>query len=126
MQAATVDGTDVFAVYEASKKALEHVRSGEGPYMLEFKTYRIKGHFVGDPELYRSKQEVQDHFEKNDPLKKFAKVVFAKKWLSQEELDTIKTQVVAEVTTAVEDARKDPYPPDSELFNDYYVEGGVR
>ena len=126
MPSAIVDGNDVFAVHEASKKALEYVRSGEGPYMLEFKTYRIKGHFVGDPEMYRSKQEVLDHFESDDPLKNFAKTVLTKKWLSQKELDAIFAEVTSEVATAVSDARTDPYPADSELFNDFYVEGGVR
>lgn len=126
MPAAIVDGNDVFAVNEAAKKALEYVRSGQGPYLLEFKTYRIKGHFVGDPEMYRTKQEVQEHFDKNDPLKNFAKVVLAKKWLSQKEMDAIFAEVTQEVAAAVDDARKDPYPADSELFNDYYVEGGVK
>lgn len=126
MPSATVEGNDVFAVYEASKKALDHLRSGQGPYMLEFKTYRIKGHFVGDPELYRSKQEVQERFENNDPLKNFAKTVLAKKWLTQKDMDAVQAEVSAEVAAAVEAARKDPYPPDSELFNDYYVEGGVN
>ena len=126
MPSAIVDGNDVFAVNEASKIALDYVRSGKGPYMLEFKTYRVKGHFVGDPEMYRSKQEVQDHFENNDPIKNFTKVVLAKKWLSQKELDTIHAEVEQEVTVAVDAARTDPYPADSELFNDYYVEGGVR
>ncbi len=126
MPAATVDGNDVFAVNEASKKALEYVRAGNGPYMLEFKTYRIKGHYVGDPEMYRSKQEVQDHFDNNDPLKNFAKVVLAKKWLTQNDMDAIQAEVVAEVKIAIDDARKDPYPADSELFHDYYVEGGVN
>ena len=126
MPSAIVNGNDVFAVNEAAKKAIEYVRSGKGPYMLEFKTYRVKGHFVGDPEMYRSKQEVHDHFENDDPIKNFAKVVLAKKWLTQKEMDAIHAEVEQEVATAVEDARKDPYPAESELFNDYYVEGGVK
>jgi len=126
MPSAIVNGNDVFAVNEASKIAIEYVRSGKGPYMLEFKTYRVKGHFVGDPEMYRSKQEVQEHFENDDPLKNFAKVVLAKKWMTQKEMDTIHAEVEQEVATAVEDARKDPYPAESELFNDYYVEVGVK
>ena len=126
MPSAIVDGNDVFATYAASKKALEYVRSGQGPYMLEFKTYRVKGHFVGDPEMYRSKEEVQEHFENNDPLKNFAKTVLTKKWLSQKEMDAIHAEVEQEVASAVDDARKDPNPADTELFNDFYVEGGVR
>lgn len=120
------EGNDVFAVYEAMQKAAEHARSGKGPYMLEFKTYRIKGHYVGDPELYRTKQEVQEHFENNDPLKNFAKTVLAKKWLSQTDLDAVRASVMSEITEAVDAARTDPYPAESELYNDYYVEGGVR
>lgn len=126
MPSAIVDGNDVFAVNEASKKALEYVRAGNGPYMLEFKTYRVKGHFVGDPEMYRSKQEVQGHFETNDPIKNFAKVVLSKDWLTQAEMDAIVAEVEQEVASAVDDARKDPYPAESELFNDFYVEGGVK
>lgn len=126
MPSAIVNGNDVFAVNEASKKALEFVRSGQGPYLLEFKTYRVKGHFVGDPELYRPKQEVQERFETDDPLKNFTKVVLAKKWLSQKDLDAIQAEVAQEVTAAVDAARRDPYPAESELFNDYYVEGGVK
>ena len=76
--------------------------------------------------MYRSKQEVQEHFENNDPLKNFAKTVLAKKWLKQAELDAIYAEVSEEVVQAVEAARNDPYPADSELFNDFYVEGGVR
>lgn len=120
------EGNDVFAVYEAMQKAVEHVRAGNGPYMLEFKTYRIKGHYVGDPELYRTKQEVQEHFEKNDPLKNFAKTVLSKKWMSQEELDSIRADAATELTEALEAARQAPYPNEIELYNDYYVESGVR
>ncbi|MHC1761856.1 MAG: thiamine pyrophosphate-dependent dehydrogenase E1 component subunit alpha [Negativicutes bacterium] len=126
MPSAIVDGNDVFAVNEASKKALEYVRAGNGPYMLEFKTYRVKGHFVGDPEMYRSKQEVQENFETNDPIKNFAKVVLSKDWLTQAEMDAIVAEVEQEVASAVDDARKDPYPAESELFKDFYVEGGVK
>ena len=126
MPSAIVNGNDVFAVNEAAKIAIEYVRSGQGPYMLEFKTYRVKGLFVGDPEVYRSKDEVKDHFENDDPIKNFAEVVLAKKWLTQKEMDIIHAEVEQEVAIAVEAARKDPYPAESELFNDYYVEGGVK
>jgi len=118
-----VDGNDVFAVYEAAKVAIERARRGEGPTILEAKTYRIKGHYVGDPEMYRTKEEVQDRFEKSDPLKNFAKTIADKKWLDVKELDAIRDEVAAVVDQAVEAARKDPYPDDAELFADYYAEG---
>ena len=66
-----VDGQDPFAVYEATKEAVARARAGEGPTFIEAKTYRIEGHFVGDPELYREKAETQKIFRETDPLKKF-------------------------------------------------------
>lgn len=121
----TVDGNDVFAVYEAAKEAVERARQGGGPTLLELRTYRIKGHFVGDPELYRSKEEVIDRFVKNDPITRFAETVVANGWLQQQELDAIKQEVAKLVDESVEQARRDPYPDESELFTDYYVESGV-
>ena len=126
MPGAIVDGNDVLAVYEAAKTAIERARRGEGPTLLEAKTYRIKGHYVGDPEMYRTKAEVAERLEKNDPLKNFAKTVIAKKWLDAHDLETIKAQAVAQVEQAVADARKAPYPDDDQLLADYYVEGGVN
>ncbi len=70
-----VDGNNVFAVYEAAQAAVERARSGGGPTLLETKTYRIKGHFVGDPEMYRTREEVQQQFETNDPLNNFKQAV---------------------------------------------------
>jgi len=121
-----VDGNDVFAVYEASKLAIERARSGGGPTLIEAKTYRIKGHYVGDPEMYRTKAEVQERFEKNDPLKNFATAVTQKMWLNARELDTIKTEAERIVARAVEDARSAPYPEEKQLFADFYIEDGVK
>jgi pyruvate dehydrogenase E1 component alpha subunit len=126
MPGVTVNGNEVFAVYEATKAAVEHARSGKGPYMLEFKTYRVKGHFVGDPEMYRTREEVQDHFENDDPIKNFTAVVLEKGWLKQADLDTIAAAVAAEIEAAVTDAKNDPYPGNHELFNDYFVENEVK
>lgn len=121
-----VDGNDVFAVYEAAKTAIERARRGEGPTLLEAKTYRIKGHYVGDPEMYRTKAEVQDRFEKSDPLKNYAKTVIGKKLMTEKDLEAIRNEVAAEVDRAVESARQAPYPEDKDLFADYYVDGGVN
>lgn len=120
------DGNDVFAVYEAAKEAVERARQGGGPTFIEAKTYRIKGHFVGDPELYRSKEEVHDRFEKTDPLKNFAKMVTDKGWMKQKDMDAIRDAAAQEVGQAVADARNDPYPADAELFNNLYIEGGEQ
>jgi len=126
MPGVTANGNDVFTVYEETKKAVEYVRSGKGPYMLEFKTYRVRGHYVGDPEMYRAKQEVIEHFDKDDPIKNFALTVLSKKWLTQKTMDDIRKEAATEVLAAVESARSDPYPSNDELFKDYYVEGGVQ
>ena len=66
-----VDGQDPFAVYEATKAAVERARAGEGPSLIEAKTYRIEGHFVGDPELYRKKEETRKIFKETDCLTRF-------------------------------------------------------
>ena len=120
-----VDGNDVFAVYETARMAIECARKGEGPMLIEAKTYRIKGHFVGDPEMYRTKAEVQEQFDKNDPLKRFVKSVTEREWLSAATMDAIKAEMATEVERAVEAARQAPYPDSSDLFSGLYVEGGV-
>jgi TPP-dependent pyruvate/acetoin dehydrogenase alpha subunit len=117
------DGNDIFAVLETAKAAIDRARAGDGPTLIEAKTYRIKGHFVGDPEMYRTKAEVQKHFDENDPLKNFAQKVTAAKLLKQADLDAIKADVAREVEQAVGDARQAPYPDESELFADLYAEG---
>jgi pyruvate dehydrogenase E1 component alpha subunit len=120
------NGNDVFAVYEAAKKAVEMARSGAGPVLLEAKTYRIKGHFVGDPEMYRTKEEVKHHFETNDPLVNFSNTVIKNNWMKKKDLETIQAAVAARVLKSVELARQADYPDAKELFTDIYVEGGVN
>jgi len=118
-----VDGNDVFAVIETAKAAVERARAGGGPTLIEAKTYRIKGHFVGDPEKYRTKEEVQKHFDENDPIKNFTQKVLAAKQLTQADLDAIRAEVAAEIEQAVDEARQAPYPDTSALYEDLYVEG---
>ncbi len=118
-----VDGNDIFAVLETAKAAIDRARAGEGPTLIEAKTYRIKGHFVGDPEMYRTKAEVQKHFDENDPLKNFAHKVIGAKLLKQADLDAIASETAREIEQAVGEARQAPYPDEAELFADLYVEG---
>ena len=115
----------MFAVYEAAKKAVAHLRAGNGPYLLECRTYRMKGHFVGDPELYRSKEEVRQHMEHDDPIANFAGTVLKNKWMTKAQMDSIDAEVAEEVATAIRDAREDPYPTPDQLFEDYYIAGGA-
>lgn len=122
MPGKTVNGNDFFEVYEAAKEAVEYVRSGKGPYLLELKTYRIKGHFVGDPEKYRTKEEVQEHFQNDDPLVNFRKTVIEKKLLSDAELDEIDEAARQLVLESVEEAIAASYPDESELMKNYYCD----
>ena len=126
MPGVIVNGNDVFAVYEAAKAAIERARAGGGPSLLEAKTYRIKGHFVGDPEMYRTKAEVAEQFAKNDPLRNFVQTAAGKGLLQEQDLAAIQAEVAAELAQAIEAARKDPYPEDSELYIDLYSDGGVN
>ncbi|MEL7649485.1 MAG: thiamine pyrophosphate-dependent dehydrogenase E1 component subunit alpha [Sedimentibacter sp.] len=121
MASSIVDGNDVFAVYESFRNAMEYVKAGNGPFLLEAKTYRIKGHFVGDPELYRLKEEVQKIYDSNNPITRFEERVLGEKTMMQEELDEIKAQVEAEIKEALDFALNSEYPDPSELFEDLYV-----
>ena len=121
MPGVIVDGNDVFAVYEAAGELVERARKGEGPAMLECKTYRVKGHYVGDPERYRTREEVQKVCESDDPLDRFRCAVSEKGLLSEKELDEIISRSRQEVEEAVSFAQNEPEPEPSELFSDVYA-----
>ncbi len=116
-----VDGMDVMAVYEASKKALETIRSGNGPYFLEIITYRFRGHSMGDPERYRKAEEVKQ-WQENDPIGIFNKYLLDKKVATRKALDEIEARVEEEVQKAVEFAETSPEPALEALFEDVYAE----
>ncbi|MFA5472604.1 MAG: thiamine pyrophosphate-dependent dehydrogenase E1 component subunit alpha [Aminobacteriaceae bacterium] len=121
MPGVIVDGNDVFAVYEAAKELVQRARRGEGPAILECKTYRIKGHFVGDPEMYRTKEEVQKVLEETDPIPRFEKKVLEAKVMTEKELEAIRTKVQNDLSEALEFARTSPEPEVSALYEGLYV-----
>lgn len=121
MASKIVDGNDVLDVYEGFKKALEYTKAGNGPFFLEAKTYRIKGHFVGDPELYRTKEEVQTIYEENNPITRFENKLLSDNLMSSDELAEIRTNVEIEIKEALEFAHNSEFPDPSELFDDLYV-----
>lgn len=121
MPGVTIDGNDVFKVYETVKEAVERARQGGGPTLIECKTYRIKGHFVGDPEMYRTKEEVHGRFEKDDPIRNFEKKVLAEGLLAKADLNNVDQKVLKAIEEAIEFARQSPYPDSSELYTDLYV-----
>ncbi len=116
-----VDGMDVMAVYEASKAAIEKVRSGEGPYLLEVMTYRFRGHSMGDPERYRKQEEVKK-WEEQDPIGLYRAYLTKNKIASTKALDEITAREETDVQTAVEFAESSPEPALETLFDNVYVE----
>ena len=119
-----VNGMDVMAVYDAAKKAIETVRAGNGPFLLEIMTYRFRGHSMGDPERYRKAEEVKKWQEENDPIGMFRAQLVSKKTATEKALDEIDERVVEEVAKAVEFAEASPEPTVEDLWKNIYVEEG--
>lgn len=115
-----VDGVDFFAVQEAMARALEYARSGKGPCAIEAFASRFDGHFVGDPQAYRTPEELAEARAK-DPLPLFRKKVTEASLLDEAELDAIDAEVEAEILAAIEVARAAPAPDLSTLEKDVYV-----
>ena len=122
MPGVIVDGQNVFEVYAAACEAVERARRGEGPTFIEAKTYRIEGHFVGDPEKYRKKEETMQIFHDTDPLTHFLEKLPAGIEFTQAELDEILAAARAKVAAAKEYAVSCEYPDESEYFKDVYVD----
>ncbi|HEY8891511.1 MAG TPA: thiamine pyrophosphate-dependent dehydrogenase E1 component subunit alpha [Clostridium sp.] len=116
-----VDGNDVFKVYKVAQEAVERARQGGGPTLIEAKTYRVKGHFVGDPEMYRTKEEVQKRFMENDPIKNFEKEALENNLMTREEMDAIKVAADKTLVDAIKFAKDSPFPDPSELYEGLYV-----
>ncbi|MEL7219740.1 MAG: pyruvate dehydrogenase (acetyl-transferring) E1 component subunit alpha [Bacteroidota bacterium] len=121
MPSESVDGMDPVAVHEAVSRAAEHIRSGKGPYYLEIRTYRYKGHSVSDPAKYRTKDEVKEYQER-DPVKITEKVILDNKLATVEEIDAIKASVKEEIDEAYRFAEESPLPDPSELYTDNYLQ----
>ena len=117
-----VDGMNVLAVIEAAREAVDYVRSGKGPYLLEMETYRFRGHSMSDPALYRSKEEVQTMKAEHDPIDQAKRMLLDAKMASEDDLKEIGNLVKAEITHAAEFATTSPEPGADELYRDVYVE----
>jgi pyruvate dehydrogenase E1 component alpha subunit len=111
---------DVFAVYEAAEAAIAHARTGNGPTLLECKTYRYYGHFEGDSMKYRTKQEVQSYRDR-DPLEQFCERVLADGVFTKPELAAIEQKAEAIMEHAGAFAEKSPMPEPQECLDDVYV-----
>ncbi|MCC7231769.1 MAG: pyruvate dehydrogenase (acetyl-transferring) E1 component subunit alpha [Bacteroidia bacterium] len=119
IQSEPVDGMSVEAVHAAMEKAVDHVRAGKGPYLLEMNTYRYKGHSMSDPAKYRTKEEVEAYKAK-DPVEVVMQTIITNKFATTKELEEIATRVKDQVEDAVTFAEQSPFPDPSELFDDVY------
>nr|WP_135467982.1 pyruvate dehydrogenase (acetyl-transferring) E1 component subunit alpha [Crenalkalicoccus roseus] len=116
-----VNGMDVTAVKEAGERAVAHCREGKGPYLLEMKTYRYRGHSMSDPAKYRTREEVQRMREQSDPIET-ARRMLAEQGVGEAELRKVDDEVKAIVQDAADFAQQSPEPPESELWTDVLVE----
>ena len=119
---AEVDGMDVLAVREAGLKAAEHARSGAGPFILEMKTYRYRGHSMSDPGKYRTREEIDEVRRSRDPIEHLQERLEAGKFADEPTLKAIDAEVKAIVADAAEFARTTPEPDPTELYTDVYSE----
>jgi pyruvate dehydrogenase E1 component alpha subunit len=117
-----VDGMDVRMVYDAAKRAIEHARSGQGPFILEMLTYRYRGHSMSDPAKYRSKDEVTKYRQERDPIEQVRARLLEAGVVTEEDLKKIETDIRAVVTEAADFATNDPEPDPSELWTDITIE----
>ena len=122
MPGIVVDGMDVFAVYDAAKPAVERARSGQGPSLLECKTYRYYGHTVFDnPRSYRTEEE-EAHWRSRDPLILFRTKVLEEGAFNKDELDEIDSSLEQSIRDAIKFADESPLPPHGEVYTDVYVD----
>jgi pyruvate dehydrogenase E1 component alpha subunit len=115
----SVDGMDPVAVAKSVSAAIERARKGNGPTLLEVKTYRYKGHSMSDAQHYRTKEEVAE-YQKMDPINKVKDVILEKKYATQEELTAIEDGVKEQIKEIVKFAEDSPFPEDSSLYQDVY------
>ncbi|HIC94520.1 MAG TPA: pyruvate dehydrogenase (acetyl-transferring) E1 component subunit alpha [Anaerolineae bacterium] len=115
-----VDGNDVIAVYEAAEEAVKRARAGEGPTLIECKTYRHRGHFEGDPMVYRPKEEFEAWKEK-DPLPRFEAKLLEMGILTKEKIQEIEKDIEAKLEEAIKFAEESPFPAPEELTEDVYT-----
>ncbi|MCA3388157.1 MAG: pyruvate dehydrogenase (acetyl-transferring) E1 component subunit alpha [Roseomonas sp.] len=117
-----VNGMDVASVREAGERAVAHCRAGKGPYLLEMKTYRYRGHSMSDPAKYRTREEVQKMRETSDCIETARKALLDDFGVTEAELKVIDDEVKAIVQDSADFAQESPEPPESELMTDILVE----
>lgn len=121
MPADSVDGMSAENVHEALSRAVKRAREGDGPTLLELKTYRYKGHSISDPQKYRTKEEVEE-YKQRDPIEMVLRTIKEKKYATEEEINAINQRVNDQVEESVKFAEESPWPDDNEVLKDVYVD----
>ena len=120
MPGVAIDGNDVLAVYETMREAIERARAGQGPSLVECKTYRWRTHFEGEPDTYRPPEEVAAWMQR-EPIAPYRKLLIEQKVLSVAEADKIEAAVLREIDEAVQFARASPLPAPEAALEDLWV-----
>ena len=121
MPADQIDGMSPEAVHEGIARAVKRAREAGGPTLLEIKTYRYKGHSISDPQKYRSKDEV-DEYKAKDPITQVTNTILENNFATQEELNAIDAKIAKVVDDSVTFAEESPWPDDSEVLKDVYLD----
>jgi len=121
MPSAAVDAMSVEEVHYAVEDAAKRARKGDGPTLLEFRTYRYKGHSMSDPAKYRTKEELAEYKER-DPIAQVKSVLLSKKYATEKDLEAIDNKIKEQVAECVDFAENSAYPDPSEAFKDVYVQ----
>ena len=116
-----IDGMTAEAVHEGVTRAVNRARQGEGPTLLEMKTYRYKGHSVSDPQKYRTKDEVEE-YKDQDPITKVTKTILDNNFATEADLKAIDDKINLIVDASVKFAEESPWPDDSEVYKDVYID----
>lgn len=116
-----VDGMSCEAVHEAIAEAADRARKGDGPTLLEMKTYRYRGHSMSDPAKYRTKEEVEEYKQK-DPIEQVLATIRKNKYATEQEIEAIEERVKQQVEESVKFAEESPFPAPEDLYKDIYVQ----
>lgn len=116
-----VDGMDVFAVRNAARQAIDYVRAGNGPYILEMMTYRYRGHSMSDPAKYRTKDELNEYKNEHDPISQVKEMLLAADDVTEDDVKGIEKEIKAIVNESAQFAQESPEPDPEELWTDILV-----
>lgn len=121
MPGEVIDGNDIIAVYESAKRAVDHARSGKGPYLVEYKTFRMTGHSAHDDAGYVPK-ELFEEWEKKDPIAKMEKHLLESGTMTEKDVEEMETEITGIIDDAVDWADSQPYPEPEDCLKDVYKE----